>query len=231
MTAARAWWKEAVVYQIYPRSFNDSDGDGVGDLQGIIERLDYVADLGVDVIWLNPVYDSPQKDNGYDISDYQTIYDEFGTMADWEALVEEVHNRDMRLVMDLVVNHTSDQHEWFRKSRQRDPEYEDYYIWREGGTDEDGDPVENASVAVDGNYTDAGEYETDADGTVDLISPCRPSRSTWRRTIRSGRTSSTPSSGGWRRASTHPDGDHRQSKRGAARGAGRDEAPKKLVMR
>jgi len=141
MTAARAWWKEAVVYQIYPRSFNDSDGDGVGDLQGIIERLDYVADLGVDVIWLNPVYDSPQKDNGYDISDYQTIYDEFGTMADWEALVEEVHNRDMRLVMDLVVNHTSDQHEWFRKSRQRDPEYEDYYIWREGGTDEDGDPV------------------------------------------------------------------------------------------
>jgi oligo-1,6-glucosidase/alpha-glucosidase len=141
MTAARAWWKEAVVYQIYPRSFNDSDGDGVGDLQGIIERLDYVADLGVDVIWLNPVYDSPQKDNGYDISDYQAIYDEFGTMADWEALVEEVHNRDMRLVMDLVVNHTSDQHEWFRKSRQRDPEYEDYYIWREGGTDEDGDPV------------------------------------------------------------------------------------------
>ncbi|AEM56589.1 oligo-1,6-glucosidase [Haloarcula hispanica N601] len=141
MTAARAWWKEAVVYQIYPRSFNDSDGDGVGDLQGIIKRLDYVADLGVDVIWLNPVYDSPQKDNGYDISDYQAIYDEFGTMADWEALVEEVHNRDMRLVMDLVVNHTSDQHEWFRKSRQRDPEYEDYYIWREGGTDEDGDPV------------------------------------------------------------------------------------------
>ncbi len=131
MTAERAWWKEAVVYQIYPRSFNDSDGDGVGDLQGIIERLDYVADLGVDIIWLNPVYDSPQKDNGYDISDYQAIYDEFGTMADWEALLEEVHDRDMRLVMDLVVNHTSDQHEWFRKSRQRDPEYDDYYIWRE----------------------------------------------------------------------------------------------------
>ncbi|MDQ2071623.1 glycoside hydrolase family 13 protein [Haloarcula sp. NS06] len=141
MTAERAWWKEAVVYQIYPRSFNDSDGDGIGDLQGIIDRLDYVANLGIDVIWLNPVYDSPQKDNGYDISDYQAIYDEFGTMADWETLVEEVHDRDMRLVMDLVVNHTSDQHEWFRKSRQRDPEYEDYYIWREGGTDEDGDPV------------------------------------------------------------------------------------------
>ncbi|WP_336357827.1 glycoside hydrolase family 13 protein [Haloarcula sp. CGMCC 1.6347] len=141
MTAERAWWKEAVVYQIYPRSFNDSDGDGVGDIQGIVERLDYVADLGVDVIWLNPVYDSPQKDNGYDISDYQAIYDEFGTMADWEALLEAVHDRDMRLVMDLVVNHTSDQHEWFRKSRQRDPEYEDYYIWREGGTDEDGEPT------------------------------------------------------------------------------------------
>jgi len=138
MTAERAWWKEAVVYQIYPQSFNDSDGDGVGDLQGIIERLDYVADLGVDVIWLNPVYESPQKDNGYDISDYRAIYDEFGTMADWEALVEEVHDRDMRLVMDLVVNHTSDQHEWFQRSRQRDPAYEDYYIWREGGTDEDG---------------------------------------------------------------------------------------------
>ena len=141
MTEARAWWKEAVVYQIYPQSFNDSDGDGVGDLQGIIERLDYVADLGVDVIWLNPVYDSPQKDNGYDISEYQAIYDEFGTMADWEALLEAVHDRDMRLVMDLVVNHTSDQHEWFRKSRQRDPEYDDYYIWREGGTDENGEPV------------------------------------------------------------------------------------------
>ncbi|EMA29792.1 glycoside hydrolase family 13 protein [Haloarcula japonica] len=141
MTAERAWWKEAVVYQIYPRSFNDSDGDGVGDLQGIIERLDYVADLGVDVIWLNPVYDSPQNDNGYDISDYRAIYDEFGTMADWEALLEEVHERGMRLVMDLVVNHTSDQHEWFEKSRQRDPEYEDYYIWREGGTNEDGEPT------------------------------------------------------------------------------------------
>ncbi|KOX92316.1 glycoside hydrolase family 13 protein [Haloarcula rubripromontorii] len=137
----REWWKEAVVYQIYPRSFSDSDGDGVGDLQGIIDRLDHVADLGVDVIWLNPVYDSPQEDNGYDISDYQTIYDEFGTMADWEALLAEVHDRDMRLVMDLVVNHTSDQHEWFQKSRQRDPEYEDYYIWREGGTDADGEPV------------------------------------------------------------------------------------------
>ena len=141
MTAERAWWKEAVVYQIYPRSFNDSDGDGIGDLQGIIERLDHVAELGADVIWLNPVYESPQMDNGYDISDYQAIHEEFGTMADWEALLAEVHDRDMRLVMDLVVNHTSNQHAWFRKSRERDPAYEDYYIWREGDTDEDGDPV------------------------------------------------------------------------------------------
>ncbi|MBV0903896.1 glycoside hydrolase family 13 protein [Haloarcula salina] len=141
MTAERAWWKEAVVYQIYPRSFNDSDGDGIGDLQGVIERLDHVADLGADVIWLNPVYESPQMDNGYDISDYRAIHEEFGTMADWEDLLEEVHDRDMRLVMDLVVNHTSNQHAWFRKSRERDPAYEDYYIWREGGTDEHGDPV------------------------------------------------------------------------------------------
>jgi len=132
----RTWWKEAVVYQIYPKSFMDSDGDGIGDLQGLIQRLDYVADLGVDVIWLNPVYESPQADNGYDISDYRAIYDEFGTMADWEQLLEEVHARDMRLIMDLVVNHTSDQHEWFLQSKSRDPEHEDYYIWRDGDGDE-----------------------------------------------------------------------------------------------
>ncbi|MDS0276654.1 alpha-glucosidase [Halomicroarcula sp. S1AR25-4] len=135
----RAWWKEAVVYQVYPRSFNDSDGDGVGDLQGLVDRLDYVASLGVDVIWLNPVYDSPQEDNGYDISDYQAIYEEFGTMEDWETLLEEVHDRDMKLIMDLVVNHTSRDHEWFVESRQGNPEYEEYYIWREG----DGDDLPN----------------------------------------------------------------------------------------
>ncbi|WP_254271272.1 glycoside hydrolase family 13 protein [Haloarcula marina] len=134
----RAWWKEAVVYQVYPRSFADSDGDGVGDLRGLIDRLDYVASLGVDIIWLNPVYDSPQEDNGYDISDYQAIYEEFGTMADWEDLLDEVHARDMKLVMDLVVNHTSRDHEWFVESRRGNPEYEDYYIWREG--DGDGPP-------------------------------------------------------------------------------------------
>ena len=132
----RKWWKEAVVYQIYPRSFFDSNGDGIGDLRGIIEKLDYIAALGVDVIWLNPVYKSPNDDNGYDISDYRDIMDDFGTMADWEELLELVHQKGMRLIMDLVVNHTSDEHEWFVKSREsRDNEYRDYYIWRDGRGD------------------------------------------------------------------------------------------------
>ncbi|ELY52372.1 glycoside hydrolase family 13 protein [Natronococcus jeotgali] len=130
--ADRAWWKEAVVYQIYPRSFNDSDGDGVGDIPGIAEKVDYLERLGVDVIWLCPVYDSPNHDNGYDIRDYRSILDAFGTMADWEELLEKLHARDMRLIMDLVVNHTSSEHEWFRRSRRRDGKYEDYYHWEEG---------------------------------------------------------------------------------------------------
>ena len=140
MDAQRAWWKEAVVYQIYPKSFADSNGDGIGDIQGIIDRLDYVADLGVDVIWLNPVYESPQRDNGYDISDYRAIDDTFGDMDTWRRLLEEVHDRDMRLVMDLVVNHTSVDHEWFQRSRRGDPEYEDFYHWRPG---EDGEAPNN----------------------------------------------------------------------------------------
>jgi glycosidase len=132
----REWWTEAVVYQIYPRSFNDSDGDGVGDLPGITEKVGYLDSLGVDVVWLCPVYDSPNADNGYDIRDYRSIADEFGTMAQWETLLDELHAREMRLVMDLVVNHTSDEHEWFRKSRQREGKYEDYYYWRDGSPDE-----------------------------------------------------------------------------------------------
>jgi oligo-1,6-glucosidase len=127
------WWKEAVVYQIYPRSFMDSNGDGIGDLQGIIHSLDYLADLGVDVIWLSPIYDSPNDDNGYDIRDYQRIMKEFGTMDDFDMLLEQAHQKGLKIMMDLVVNHTSDEHEWFVKSRQNtDNPYRDYYIWREG---------------------------------------------------------------------------------------------------
>ena len=115
----RAWWKEAVVYQIYPRSFQDTNGDGVGDLPGVIRRLDYVKELGADVIWLNPIYRSPNDDNGYDISDYRDIMEEFGTMADFDVLLREAHARGIRIVMDLVVNHTSDEHPWFVERRTR----------------------------------------------------------------------------------------------------------------
>jgi oligo-1,6-glucosidase len=129
----RAWWKEAVVYQIYPRSFYDSNGDGIGDIRGIIAKLDYLKELGVDVVWLSPVYKSPNDDNGYDISDYRDIMDEFGTMRDWEEMLEEMHKRGIKLVMDLVINHTSDEHPWFIESRKsKDNPYRDYYIWRPG---------------------------------------------------------------------------------------------------
>ena len=111
------WWRGAVIYQIYPRSFQDSNGDGIGDLKGITSRLDYIADLGVDVIWLSPVYQSPQDDNGYDISDYQAIDPLFGTMEDMDELLEQAHARGIKVIMDLVVNHTSDEHAWFQESR------------------------------------------------------------------------------------------------------------------
>ncbi|HNS51038.1 MAG TPA: alpha-glucosidase [Anaerolineae bacterium] len=127
----RAWWKESVVYQIYPRSFCDSNGDGIGDLRGITSKLDYLEALGVDVVWLSPVYQSPNDDNGYDISDYRAIMGELGTMSDWEEMLEGMHRRGIRLVMDLVVNHTSDEHPWFVESRKsRSNPYRDYYIWR-----------------------------------------------------------------------------------------------------
>ena len=129
----KKWWKEAVVYQIYPRSFMDSNGDGIGDIQGIISKLDYLKYLGIDVIWLSPIYQSPNDDNGYDISDYQSIMEEFGTMEDFDELLAGAHERGIRIVMDLVVNHTSDEHKWFVESRKsKDNEYRDYYIWREG---------------------------------------------------------------------------------------------------
>ena len=126
----RKWWKEAVVYQIYPRSFKDTNGDGIGDLQGIISKLDYIKSLGVDVVWLNPIYASPNADNGYDISDYRSIMKEFGTMKDFDKLLTGMHQRGLKLVMDLVVNHTSDEHKWFEESRKsRDNPYRDYYHW------------------------------------------------------------------------------------------------------
>jgi oligo-1,6-glucosidase len=124
------WWKETVVYQIYPRSFKDSDGDGVGDLQGIISKLDYVKSLGIDAVWLNPIYASPNDDNGYDISNYREIMSDFGTMQDFDLLLKEMHKRGIKLIMDLVVNHSSDEHDWFKKSRSsRDNPYRDYYHW------------------------------------------------------------------------------------------------------
>ncbi len=126
------WWQERVIYQIYPRSFYDSNGDGIGDINGIILKLDYLKELGVGLLWLSPVYDSPQADNGYDISDYYNIYPPFGTMTDMERLILEAEKRDIKLVMDLVINHTSHQHEWFQKSRAGIEPYKDYYIWREG---------------------------------------------------------------------------------------------------
>ncbi|MEX3423118.1 alpha-glucosidase [Staphylococcus hominis] len=124
------WWKEAVAYQVYPRSFNDSNNDGIGDLQGMVEKLDYLKDLGIDVIWLSPMYKSPNDDNGYDISDYQDIMEEFGTMEDFNHLLSEVHKRGMKLILDLVVNHTSDEHPWFIESRSsKDNPKRDWYIW------------------------------------------------------------------------------------------------------
>lgn len=129
----KKWWKESVIYQIYPRSFMDSNNDGIGDLKGITSKLDYLKNLGIDVIWLSPVYQSPNDDNGYDISDYQAIMEEFGTMEDFDEMLSEAHKRGIRIVMDLVVNHTSDEHRWFVESRKaEDNPYHEYYIWREG---------------------------------------------------------------------------------------------------
>ncbi len=130
-TSNPTWWKEAIVYQIYPRSFKDSNGDGVGDLQGIIEKLDYIQNLGVDAVWLNPIYKSPNDDGGYDISDYYSIQPDFGTMNDFDELLEGLHQRKLKLIMDLVLNHSSDEHPWFQESRKSiDNPYRDYYFWK-----------------------------------------------------------------------------------------------------
>ncbi len=152
----RKWWKEAVVYQIYPRSFKDSNGDGIGDLRGIISKLDYIKSLGVDVVWLNPIYSSPNDDNGYDVSDYRNIMSDFGTMADFDALLKGMHERGIKLVMDLVVNHSSDEHEWFVQSRSsRTSPYRNYYHWWDA---EKGKPAPRYSL-FDINH-DAWKYDS-----------------------------------------------------------------------
>ena len=139
----RQWWKEAVVYQVYPRSFNDANGDGIGDLKGITEKLPYLAKLGINAIWLSPVFDSPNVDNGYDISDYFAIMSDFGTMEDFDEMLETAHKHGIKILMDLVANHTSDEHPWFKESRSsKDNPYRDYYIWKDPkGFDEDGNPI------------------------------------------------------------------------------------------
>ncbi len=149
----KKWWHESVVYQIYPRSFNDSNGDGIGDIPGIIQKLDYLETLGIDVIWLSPVYASPMDDNGYDISDYYAIAPEFGTMEDMEHLIDEASKRHIRIIMDLVVNHTSDEHAWFIESKQsKENPYRDYYIWREGNPD--GTPPSTTTSVFGGSAWD-----------------------------------------------------------------------------
>ena len=157
----KPWWKKSVVYQIYPRSFYDSNGDGIGDLRGVIAKLDYLALLGVDVVWLSPIYKSPNDDNGYDISDYCDIMQEFGTLADFDAMLAAMHERGIKLVMDLVVNHSSDEHFWFQQARSsRDNAYHDYYIWREAKPD--GSPPNNWEAAFKGSVWEynppTGEY-------------------------------------------------------------------------
>ncbi|PLT33426.1 alpha-glucosidase [Bacillus sp. V5-8f] len=156
----RTWWKECVIYQIYPRSFKDSNGDGIGDLNGIREKLPYLKELGIDVIWLSPVYKSPNDDNGYDISDYRDIMDEFGTMEDFDNMLIEAHNDGIKIMMDLVVNHSSDEHAWFQESRKsKDNPYRDYYIWKKGVN---GEPPTNWGAAFGGSVWEydeqTGEY-------------------------------------------------------------------------
>lgn len=154
----KKWWKEAVCYQVYPRSFKDSNGDGIGDINGITEKLDYLKDLGIDVIWVSPIFESPNDDNGYDISDYQAIMKDFGTMEDFDLLLIETHQRGMKLILDLVVNHTSDEHPWFIESkRNKDSEYRDWYIWQDP---KDGEEPNNWASIFEGS---AWEYDATTD--------------------------------------------------------------------
>ena len=164
------WQQQAVVYQIYPRSFQDSNGDGFGDIQGIIQRLDYLQDLGVTVLWISPVYDSPNDDNGYDIRDYQAIMTEFGTMQDFDELLEAAHGRNLKIILDMVVNHTSDEHVWFKTAKQNpsSPEH-DYYIWRSGIN---GQPPNNWQAAFQGSAWD--QATPGGDYYLHLFSPKQP---------------------------------------------------------
>ncbi|MDM5226492.1 alpha,alpha-phosphotrehalase [Cytobacillus sp. NJ13] len=155
------WWKKSVVYQIYPKSFNDTTGNGVGDIPGIIAKLDYLKELGVDVVWLTPIYKSPQRDNGYDISDYFSIHEEYGTLADFDKLLEEAHSRDIKIIMDIVVNHTSTEHQWFQEAKKsKNNPYRDFYIWKD--PKDDGSEPTNWESKFGGNawqYDDAtGQY-------------------------------------------------------------------------
>lgn len=155
----RKWWHNSVVYQIYPRSFYDSNGDGVGDLKGVIQKLDYLKELGIDVIWLSPVYQSPMDDNGYDISDYHAIAEEFGTMEEMEQLIEEAKKRDLKIIMDLVVNHTSDEHAWFMESKSgKNNPKRNWYIWKDGK--DDGTPPNNSRSIFGGS---AWEYDEETE--------------------------------------------------------------------
>ncbi len=158
MPIERKWWKEEVIYQIYPRSFNDSNGDGIGDINGVIQKLDYIKELGVDIIWMSPIYQSPNDDNGYDISDYYAIHPEFGTMKEFDTLLKGIHDRGMRLIMDLVVNHSSDEHAWFEESRSSlDNPKRDYYFWKKG---KNGGPPNNWKSFFGGS---AWEYDSKTD--------------------------------------------------------------------
>lgn len=154
----KVWWKEEVIYQIYPRSFNDSNGDGIGDIQGIIAKLDYIKYLGIDIVWLSPIYQSPNDDNGYDISNYCKIHSEFGTMEDFDELLRGLHARGIKLIMDMVVNHSSDEHDWFTKAKlSKDNPYRDYYIWKKG---KNGGPPNNWKSFFGGS---AWEYDDHTD--------------------------------------------------------------------
>lgn len=167
------WYKDAVVYQIYPRSFMDANGDGIGDLNGIAQKADYIKALGVDAVWLSPCYKSPNDDNGYDISDYRDIMDEFGTFADWENMLHAFHSRGIKVLMDLVVNHTSDEHKWFTESRKsKENPYRDYYIWCDGTGKDKKNPPNNWRACFGGS---AWEYdETTGQFYLHLFSKKQP---------------------------------------------------------